>query len=351
MKNKSNILGKELRNSAGLQWRPGMKLLNSNGAIDSASLGYQYTTQTTSYIRERVVSQKFYQVPVADYVPVDVGVGAWMEDIKTNLTYDVAGDFESGIVSVASGPSQLSTVDVGTSPINAKVITWAKGYQYSVPEVSKALAANNWDVVSGKMSALVKNWQLGIQKIAFLGLAQDLANVPGLLSSPQVTVNTAVIAGKISAMTSTQFQALVAAILAAFAANANYTVMPNTFVMPLNDYLGLGAAAAAGFPIVDMKTYLENMFKTITGEKDFKILPLAYGQMAQNAGYWTANGTNRYCLYRRDPETVKMDIPVDFVLNPAGTANNFNWQGVGAGQFTGAIFYRPAEALYFDHTA
>jgi len=127
--------------------------------------------------------------------------------------------------------------------------------------------------------------------------------------------------------------------------------MPNTFVMPLNDYLGLGAAAAAGFPIVDMKTYLENMFKTITGEKDFKILPLAYGQMAQNAGYWTANGTNRYCLYRRDPETVKMDIPVDFVLHPAGTANNFNWQGVGAGQFTGAIFYRPAEALYFDHTA
>src|SRR3972149_3462870 len=237
MKNKSNILGKELRNSAGLQWRPGMKLLNSNGAIDSASLGYQYTTQTTSYIRERVVSQKFYQVPVADYVPVDVGVGAWMEDIKTNLTYDVAGDFESGIVSVASGPSQLSTVDVGTSPINAKVITWAKGYQYSVPEVSKALAANNWDVVSGKMSALVKNWQLGIQKIAFLGLAHDLANVPGLLSSPQVTVNTAVIAGKISAMTSTQFQALVAAILAAFAANANYTVMPNTFGMPPHDYL------------------------------------------------------------------------------------------------------------------
>lgn len=350
MKNKSKILGKELRNSAGMAWRPGMKLLNSNGTIDSGSLGYQYATQTTTFIRERVVEQKFYQVPVADYVPVDVGVGAWMEDIKTNLVYDVAGDFESGIVSVASAPSQLSTVDVGTSPINAKVMTWAKGYQYSVPEVSKALAANNWDVVSGKMSALVKNWQLGIQKIAFLGLSSDVASVPGLLSSAQVTVNTSVITANISSLGATAFQALVASILAAYAANSNFTAMPNTFVMPLNDYLGLGTAAASGFPIVNMIDYLTNMFKAITGEKDFKILPLAYGQMAQNAGYWTALGTNRYVLYRRDPETLKMDIPVDFVLNPAGTSNNFNWQGVGAGQFTGAIFYRPAEAIYFDHT-
>lgn len=347
MKNKSKILGKELRNSAGTAWRPGMKLLNSDGNIDSNSLGYQYATQTTTFIRERVVEQKFYQVPIADYVPVDVGVGAWMEDIKTNLVYDVAGDFASGIISVASAPSQIATVDVGTAPINAKVITWAKGYQYSVPEVSKALAANNWDVVSGKMSALVKNWQLGIQQIAFLGLQQDQTNVPGLLTSPQVTVNSSVITANISSLIASAFQALVANILAAYALNANYTAMPNTFIMPLNDYLGLGTAASSGFPIVSMIDYLTNFFKQITGEKDFKILPLAYAQQAQNAAF---NNTDRYCLYRRDPETVKMDIPVDFTLNPAGTANNFNWQGVGAGQFTGAIFYRPAEAIYFDHT-
>ena len=349
MKTKSKILGQELRN-AGLAWRPGMKLLNSDGNIDSASLGYQYATQTTTFIRERVVEQKFYQVPVADYIPVDVGVGAWMEDIKTNLVYEVAGDFESGIMSVASGPSQLATVDVATSPKSAKVITWAKGYQYAVPEVQKALASNNWDVVSGKMAALVKNWQLGIQKIGFLGLQQDLANVPGLLTNSEVTVDTATITKNISSMSAAEFQALVAAILGAYAANANYTAMPDTFVMPLSDFLGLGTATASGFPIGSMIDYLTNFFKQITGEKDFKILPLAYAQAAQNAGYINGgSGKNRYCLYRRNPETLKMDIPVDFTLNPAGTSNNFNFQGVGAGQFTGAIFYRPAEAIYFDH--
>ena len=330
-----------------IQWRPGMVLKNSDGNIDSGTLGYQYTTQTTTFIRERVVEQKFYEVPIADYVPVDVGVGAWMEDIKTNLVYDVAGDFASGLISVSSSPSAIPTVDVGTAPINAKVYTWAKGYQYSVPEVSKALAADNWDVVSGKMSALVKNWQLGLQAIAFLGLQQDQTNCPGLLTSGQVTINTSVITADISSLGATAFQTLVANILSAYAANANYTVMPDTFVMPLSDYLGLGTATSSGFPIGDMYTYLLNMFKQITGNKNFQILPLAYAQQNQNSGF---NNTNRYCLYRKNPETVKMDIPVDFSLeSPAGTANNFNWMGVGAGQFTGAIVYRPAEFLYFDH--
>ena len=350
MKNQNSIIGKELRNSAGIPWRPGYKLHNADGNIDSSTLGYNYTMQTTTFIRERVVKQKFYEIPIADFVPVDVGTGAWMEDIKTNLVYDVAGAFESGVISLASSPAALSTVDVGTAPINAKVVTWAKGYQYSVPEVSKALATNNWDVVSGKLGALSKNWQLGLQKIAFLGLLQDLADVPGLLTNSAVTINTSVITANISSLGTTAFQALVANILATYAANANYTAMPDTFVMPLNDYLGLGTAASSGYPVNSMLSYLLNFFKEITGEKDFKILPLAYSQAAQNAGYINgSSGKNRYCLYRRNPETLKMDIPVDFTLNPAGTANNFNWQGVGAGQFTGAIFYRPAEGIYFDH--
>ena len=346
MKTKNQILGKELRNSRGLAWRPGMKLTNANGNIDSATLGYQYATQTTTFIRERVVEQKFYTVPIADYVPMDVGVGAWMESIKTNLTYDVAGDFAGGISTLSSNAAQIPTVDVGTAPVTAKVITWRKGYTYSIPEVSKALASNNWDVITGKMEALTKHWQLGIQAIAFLGLQQDQTNVPGLLTSPSVTINTTVIPQNISAMNASSFQTLVATILGAYLANANYTVMPNTFIMPMNDYAGMGAAASSDFPVTDMISYLENMFKKVTGEKDFKILPLAYAQQAQNASF---NNTNRYVLYRRDPETVKMDIPVDFLLNPAGTADNFSWTGIGAGQFTGTIFYRAPEAIYFDH--
>lgn len=338
--------GAILKNSAG--WQQGMTLLNAAGDVDVSTLGYQYTIQTVTQIRAKTIVQKFYRVAPADYMSVVIGTGAWMEEIKTNLTYDVAGPFESGIISVANAPAQLGQVDVGVAPINTKIITWAKGYQYSTPEIQKALASNNWDVVSSKMEALKRNWDLGLQKIAFLGLLGDLTNTPGLLTNASVTSNLSVITAKISGLSSANFQTFVSQILAAYVQNCSYTVLPNTFLMPMDDYLGLGVAASGQFPVNSMLDYLLNMFRQITQNPNFQIKPLAYGNPAQNAGYVATNGKNRYVLYNNDPDTLWLDVPVDFALTPAGTRNNFNWEGVGAGQFTGVTIARPAEVLYFD---
>jgi hypothetical protein len=80
---------------AKVAWKPGMhmELMNSNGAVDPSTLGYEYTIQTTTQIRAEVVEQVFYEVPLADFVPMLVGTGAWMENIKTNLVYQAGGDF------------------------------------------------------------------------------------------------------------------------------------------------------------------------------------------------------------------------------------------------------------------
>lgn len=335
-----------LRNQKG--FTPGMTLLNANGDVDVSTLGYDYTIRTVTEIRAKTIVQKFYRVAPADYMSVVVGTGAWMEDIKTNLVYDAAGPFESGIISVASAPAQIGQVDVGIAPISTKITTWAKGYQYSTPELQKALASNNWDVVSSKMEALKRNWDLGIQKTAFLGVLGDTTNTPGLLTNANVNSNLTVITAKISSLSTANFQTFVSAILAAYVSNAAYTVLPNTFLIPMDDYLGLGVAASSQFPIVSQLDYLLNMFKQITQNPNFQIKPLAYGNAAQNAGYIGANGKSRYVLYNNDADTLWMDIPVDFSLTPAGTRNNFQWEGVAAGQFTGCTIARPAEVLYFD---
>lgn len=342
----------ELRNSKGfMPFGAGMTLLNANGDVDASTLGYQYTIQTTTAIRARVIHQKFYRVAPADFMPIIVGNGAWMEDIKTNLVYDVAGNFESGLQGVSAGPAQIAEVDVATAPVNAKIATWAKGYRYTTPEIQKALAANNWDVVTSKMEALKRQWDLGLQKTAFLGLPTDLTNFPGLLTNASVTVNTTAITSNLSTMNSATFATFVATVLGLYFTNSNNTMLPNTFAIPMDDYLGLVTPLASGFPIVSQLTYLLDAFKQATGNQNFKIHGLAYGMTANNAGFVNgAVGKQRYVLYNNEPETLAMDIPVDFVLTPAGTANNFQWQGIGAGQFSGCIVYRPAEVMYFDHT-
>ena len=331
-----------------MAWVPGMTLKNTNGAVSDQALGYQYATQTTTFIRASVIEQKFYEIPVAEFVPMEVGVGAFLEDIKTNIQYDLMGDFESGLQGTASGPTAVAQVSVGTSPKTAYVNTWAYGYQYNTIEVEKALASNNWNVIEGKMKALKKRWDLGIQKIAFLGLLSSKTKTPGLLSNADVVINTSVITALINGLSAADFATFVATIMGVYFSNSGSTVLPDTFLMPMSDYLGLTTPVSSAYPMNSKLEYLEKAFKIATQNPNFKIRGVAYCDQAQNAGYWAAGGTNRYVLYRKDPETVKMDIPVPFILNPAATADNFNWNGVSLGQFTGAVIYRTPEVLYFD---
>lgn len=336
--------------------KPGMRLANAiraenaNGNVAEGSLAYDYTIQTTTAIRQEVIRQKFYEVSPAEFMPIVVGLGAWMEDIKTNLEYQVAGAFEGGYVSTAQSPSNLGNVDVATSPVDAKIWTWFKTFRYSIPEVNKALAFNNWNVIEGKMSALLKHAQLGLQKTSFLGNINDLTGTPGLLSNAAVTVNTAVITVAISSMNPTQFQALIQQMLAAYFANSNNTEMPDTFEIPIDDYLGLSTFVNPSFPMAGsmMIDVLEESFKKITGNANFRILPLLYGKASVNAGYWATNGTNRYALYRNAPDVLKLDMPVPYIMYPAVAVGSINFEGALGFQHTGCVAYRAAAMLYFD---
>lgn len=325
------------------------KLRNSNGDVDPTSLGYDYAIRTTTALRAKTLKQKYFEVAPADYFSVIPGEGAWLEQIRTNLEYGLSGNFESGIVNKGINQSQLNSVDVALSNKNAKIKTWAMGYEYSIIELEMALAASNWDVVAGKTNMLKKAYDLGLQKVAFLGMLSD-SDVPGLLTNPDVTIDTVTIPQNISAMDPDAFQTFVSAVLSAYRANANFTAYPNKLIMPEDDFLGLGSATSSSFPLGDKITYLESFFKKLTGRSDFKIMPLAYGNAAQNAGYINGNtGKNRYVLFNDDPETVRMDVPVPFqFINPTPRAISF--EGAAVSQFTGAIVYRVPEVMYFDHS-
>jgi hypothetical protein len=327
-----------------------VQVLNANGAISPGSLGYQYTIQTTTQIRERVIYQKFYEIFFEDYIPTDVGLGAWMEDIKTNAVVQLAGEFEHGITSLSTGPSNIPTVSTGIFPITADILTWNAQYNYTIPEVNKALAANNWDVVEAKIKALENWWRLGLQRIAFLGSRQLPSSVPGLLTNPNVTVDTTTLPQFLSLSDPTQFASFVSQIIGAYFENSNQTALPDTFLMPTKDFFGLLTPISPNYPNGGgMMRYLWEAFVGATGNQNFRIAPIAYCDASNADNVAALGGVNRYCLYRYNPDTVKMDIPVDFMLTPAATADNYNWTGVAVGQFTGAIVYRPAEVYYLDN--
>ena len=322
----------------------GLTLRNATGDIAQTSLGYQIAIDTLTFIKKQITEQKFYEVAPADYVPISVGDGAFTQNILTNLVVSTAGDFESGIINAGSANDRLASADVGIGSVTVRVMNWAKAVGYSVFEIEQALQANNWDIIESKHRARKKNWDLGIQKVAFLGSLQT-TGVAGLLTQSGVNSDTTTLTNPISSLSAAQFSNFVAAVVAAYRANCNYTAYPTHFVIPESDYLGLVSPISPSFPINSKLEYLLNAFKAAV-PGGVKVLPSVYCQSTYNSAY--SVNLSRYVMYRYDPESIRMDIPVDYTVTQANTWNNFQFQDAAYGQFTGVGVYRNLEVLYFD---
>jgi hypothetical protein len=318
------------------------------------SLGYEIDITTLTTVMKAIVEQKFFQVAPADYLPVRVGEGAWSTQLTTYRSFDMADSFETGIVNTGGQNSRLATADAGVDALNIKVFPWAKSIGWSIFDLEYAAKSGNWDIVSAKERSRKKNWDLGIQRIAFLG-ADGQNGVSGtclgLLNQPGITINTTVITQPICAMTPTQLKDFGKAVYEAYRANSQRTAVPNRFIIPESDYNGLATQSSPEFPIKSVLQLLEETFKTITGRADFKILPLSYADADYHTQVSAIAGKQVYTLLNYDEESIRMDIPLDYTNTLANSLDNFSFQNVGYGQFTGVLAYRPLEMLYFQFEA
>lgn len=323
----------------------GLTLRNSAGDIDQSTLGYQIAIDTLTFIKKQVTEQKFYEIAPADYLPIAVGDGAFAQNILTNLVVNASGDFEAGIINQGSANDRLAMADTGIASKTMRVVNWAKAVGYSVFEIEQALQANNWDIIESKHRARKKNWDLGIQKVAFLGSLTDGTNVPGLLTQSTVNSDISTITKTISSMSTSEFAAFVAAVIAAYQSNCVYTAMPTHFLIPQDDWVGLATPLSTVYPSISKLEYLKKAFNEIV-PGGVTLMPLVYSIPAYNTTY--SVNKHRYVMYRKDPETLRMDIPVDYTVTQPNTYNNFQFQDAAYGQFTGVGVYRPLEVLYFD---
>lgn len=306
------------------------------------ALGFELPITTLTAISKRVVEQKFFTIPPADYMPVRVGENAWSSNITTYRDFATADDFETGVINVGQDHSRLASASSAVDSLNNPVINWAKEIHWTIPELRLAARSGNWDVVSSKERSRKKNWDLGIQKIAFLGSASN-SNVMGLLNQATVNSNTLLITQFISAMDVNSFATFVAGIVEAYRSNCNRTAFPTHFIIPEADYNGLTTPVSPTYPMNSKLEYLEKALKTATHNQAFKILPNAYGDETSNT-----LGLNRYVLLNYDEDSLRMDIPVDYTNTQQNTINGFSFSNAGYGQYTGALAYRPLEMLYFD---
>jgi hypothetical protein len=321
-----------------------------NQQIENA-LGFKIDIDTLTGIKQAITTQKFYTVTPSEYMPVVVGENAFAETIITYKEYLRGDGFESGLIHGGGNNTRMAMADVAMEAVPMTVLDWAMGINYNLIELGKASQSRNWNMIEAKERSRFIDYQLGIQKVAFLGSKYN-SNVKGLLTQSGVNSNTVLIPTFISKMTTTQFFTMIKGIAGAYSANTNYSeIQPNMLLIPLNDFQGLSGAVSETYPNITKLEWLINSLKTMTGNNDFQVKPLAYAQKGQNTEFLGAgSGLNRYVLYRKDPLSGRMDIPLDFTTTVVDTINGFEYQSAAYARFAGFQTYRDAEFLYFDHS-
>lgn len=330
--------------SRSLRTSLGHDLLNANGDVNDTAMGFQIAIDTMTYIKKQVTEQLFYEIPIADYMPVAVGEGAFSANILTNLEFSNADDFETGNIRSGESGARLASADAAVASKQQKVITWAKQIGYTIVDIQQALMANNWDAIAAKERSRKRNWDLGIQRVAFLGSKSDTA-VTGLFNNANVTVDTTTITALLNGLNAADFNTFVAALIATYRAAVKYTCYPDRFVIPEDDFLGLTTltpGTVGTYPYPRIK-YLLDAFQAVCGP-GFKIIPSAYAVPANNS---ISGGKHVYALYRSNPESMRMELPVNYQTTQPNSLNNFSFQNVGYGQYTGLGVFRNLEMIYY----
>lgn len=312
------------------------------------ALGAEIPITTLTFISKDISQQRFYEIYPADYIPVKVGEGAFDTNTTVYRSFDIADEFETGYVNTGVQSARQAMVDTGVDALNIKHLNWKKTNTWNIFDLKFAAKSGNWDLVTQKEISRKRNWDLGLQRIAFLGArGQNGAsgNCLGLLNQPGITTNTTVITKPINTMTTAELKTFTAQLLQSYRANNNYTVMPNRWAIPESEFNGLAATVSPDFPIKTIYELLLEMFILITGKKDFKILPLAYADMA-NSGF----SYQIYSLYNSDPFSLFMSIPLMYTNTLANSLDDFNFQNSAYGQHTGVLVLRPLELMYFIYT-
>lgn len=312
--------------------------INHNQELMNAAGFADIDLTLLTLVERNVTQQKFYTVNPEDFVPFDKTQGGFAEYITVLRSYaNIDADLSSWERGVDADNARRNQVGVKMDSVALKMHNLDKMISWSMFELRQSMQTGVWNIVTEKERARKIDYDLAVQKGILLGDADH----KGLLNQAGVTTNTAVLTKKISEMSSVEFKKFLQTLFHEYFANTGYTALPDTLVMPMSDFMGLGVAVDEQYPVfTTMKMRLEDVFKEVTGNANAKIIPLVYCEPKFN------NGSYKYVLYRRSWDTLRAYQPFDYNIVQGATVDGMNYQNTAWARISDVFVNRPAEMLY-----
>ena len=309
------------------EYKNQFRINNAVAFATGNNIGIEQNLTTLTRLLAGVQRQKFYQLngqSLNDFIPIEVGTGAYARQLTQFAVAQVGDNFETGIVQPGNAINKDANVDIAVDTISIRNNFWRMKYQ-ATNEIVRMAQVNQetFSYIEEQERARLKTFQLGIQKVAFLGTSDGLNE--GLLNLSGVTVNTTLLPASFATMTTAQLTNFATTAMSTYFALTNSTVFPNTMVIPTNDLAGLATYISSTYP-----------------PADFKILHTVYNQTAGTSG------APRYVLYNRDADTLTMHLSKPYTPYPLYPISALDMISDAEAQFTGVWAKRPQEILYMD---
>jgi hypothetical protein len=298
-----------------------------------------FLTHQASYIETQVYETQYPDVQYPQLVPVDEGAPEWVKSI-TFMSVDRVGAADW----FSAQATDVPLADVERSKAETGVEMAAIGYRYNLEEIAQAIQTGvNLD--TSRAAAALRAYEEFVERVAFTG--DTTKGWTGLINDPSVTRTTAAADGTgasalWTAKTDVQIMRDINDQLTAVYTSSLQAETADTMLLPINRFTYLATRRVEGQALTLLQ-WLQgnNAFTALTGR------PLLVRAVR---GLDTAGqgGTARAMFYRRDPNVLRLHLPMRHRFLPVWQRGPLVFDVPGIFRLGGVEIRRPVAVRYLD---
>lgn len=303
---------------------------------DAFQQALSFLVAQTSYIEPQVVRIKYPELNYAQFVPIDTAANEWAKSI-TFFSVDMVGQADWFNHMARDVPF----ADIQRQKYEQGIEMAAIGYRYTLEELGQAMMLPNTNLTIERAAAARRAYEEMVHNVCMYGDSRK--NWYGLVNHnlPAVINQTSTFASLIPANTAQILQAVNSLLTNIW--QASLTVeMADTLLLPLSVTTLLSMTQLPN-TTMNLTEWIarNNLYTTETGAQ----LLMRAVRGLDTAG---ASGNGRAIAYRRDPEVVKIHIPMTHRFLPVWQTGPIVFDVPGIFRLAGLEIRRPGAFRYMD---
>jgi hypothetical protein len=306
--------------------------------LPDAQQALGFAVSQTAYIETQVYQTQYPDIQYPGLIPVDTSANAWAKSV-TYYSQDKVGRaawFHHYAKDIAVADIERTKNEVGIEMANI-------GYRWTLEELGQAMMIPGTNLAPDRADAAIRAYEEFMDDIALRGKAEK--NFNGIMSYPGITVSFASVEAGHTTWDQKSADGMIADVnnaITGIYTESNTVEMADTILLPV---AALTIAATKRIPntMQSVLDYLatKNVYTQITGRP----LTIRALRGLETAGQ---GGSGRMVAYRRDPQVLKMHIPMPHQFLPVMQTAPMVFDVPGIFRVAGLEIRRPKAVRYVD---